>query len=496
MVNVAGRSRGCATCRKRRVKCDQSLPECLRCLGMGLKCPGARTDAFFVHTVVPDASLRDSSSAAATAIRSTSSHKTMMMHLPQLPSWQPSRADAFDQLFVSHFIDCFFGRARPSLPLPHGTSKIWLHELPEFLASPYPSPVQCSIRAASMLSYGTVTGDVSIKAEACRWYMRALQSLRYLLSLDDSGSSLYSPESTVCAAVMLIHFETTAGTSPKAWLPHVNGAASLLEAQGPERCRDGFMHQIFRHLRLQTFVAAMADNRLHPFASPQWTTVPFEKHPKLIFDHLIDVLFAVLRCLSTANDLISSDVNHTRQLQAKLNNLIQDARLQIHEWRSEAMFYTTGRQDDQSASVSETEQDIATSLDPRHFMLPYTDIPSAALVSFYDAANIIVLRLLHLVSPTASLYNARIRQHTQSILSAHEMISEKSSPEPGRGSIMMVQQLKIAALWSASSQQRAVAVNMLRGFRKGGFAGISAPSHEYFADVATHILHNHPVEAT
>lgn len=175
-----------------------------------------------------------------------------MMHSPQLPALQPSRADAFDQLFVSHFIDAFFGSARPSLPIPNGPSKIWLHELPDFLASPYPSPVQYSIRAASMLSYGTITGDVSIKTDACRWYMRALQSLRHLLSLDDLGSSLYSPESTVCAAVMLIHFETSAGTSPKAWLPHANGAASLLEAQGPERCRDGFMHQIFSHLRLQT----------------------------------------------------------------------------------------------------------------------------------------------------------------------------------------------------------------------------------------------------
>lgn len=76
------------------------------------------------------------------------------------------------------------------------------------------------------------------------------------------------------------------------------------------------------------------------------------------------------------------------------------------------------------------------------------------------------------------------------------MISEKSSSEPGRGSIMMVQQLKIAALWSSSSQQRAVAVKMLQGFQKGGFAGISAPSREYFADVAAYILRNYPVEGT
>lgn len=237
----------------------------------------------------------------------------------------------------------------------------------------------------------------------------------------------------------------------------------------------------------------MADNRLHPFASPQWTTIPFESHPKLIFDNLVDVLFAVLRCLSTANLLIASDANNACELQAELSKLIQSARIQIHEWKSEAMFYVSLKEE---SPFSELEDDVTTSLDPRHFMLPYTDIPSAALVSLYDAANIIVLRLLHLVSPTASLYDARIQQHTQSILSAHEMISEKSSSEPGRGSIMMVQQLKIATLWSSSAQQRAAAVNMLQGFRKGGFAGISAPSHEYFADVAAYIFRKYPVEGT
>lgn len=240
----------------------------------------------------------------------------------------------------------------------------------------------------------------------------------------------------------------------------------------------------------------MADNRLHPFASPQWTTIPFEKHPKLIFDNLVDVLFAVLRCLSTANDLIASDISSANQLQTKLGNHIQDARLHIHAWRSEAMFCTSLKEEDQSPSVSETEQDITTSLDPRHFMIPYTDIPTASLVSLYDAANVIVLRLLHLVSPTASLYDSRIRQHTKSILSAHEMFGEKFSSAPGRGSIMMVQQLKIAALWSSSLQQRAVAVRMLQGFRKGGFAGISAPSNEYFADVAAYVLRNYPIEVT
>lgn len=212
---------------------------------MGLECPGARTAAFFVHAV-PSASLRDSSDALTIIkVKEPSPQISTVNHLSRLPGLQPSPAGAFDQLFVSHFIDGFFGSVRPPLPIPGGSSRIWLHELPDFLASPSPSPVQSSIRAASMLSYGTAVGDASIKTEACRWYMRALQSLRLLL-----GSS--SPETSVCAAVMLTHFETMAGTSPRAWLKHIKGAASLLEAQGPERCQSGFLHQIFSHLRLQT----------------------------------------------------------------------------------------------------------------------------------------------------------------------------------------------------------------------------------------------------
>ncbi|KAM6477929.1 hypothetical protein HDV62DRAFT_383010 [Trichoderma sp. SZMC 28011] len=491
MVNVAGRSRGCATCRKRRVKCDETLPECLRCLNMGLNCPGARTDAFFVHAV-PSASLRDSSDAL-TIIKvkhEPSPQISAINHLSQLPGLQPSPAGAFDQLFVSHFIDGFFGSIRPPLPIPGGSSRIWLHELPDFLASPSPSPVQSSIRAASMLSYGTAVGDASIKTEACRWYMRALQSLRLLL-----GSS--SPETSVCAAVMLTHFETLAGTSPRAWLKHIKGAALLLEAQGPERCQSGFLHQIFSHLRLQTFVASMAENELHPFASPEWMTIPFMVHPKLIFDKLVDILFAIERCLSVASRLITSASDKAHQLKHKLDILIQDTRLQIHQWRLDGLLYAFGKQreerQERPTPILDAHLDAS---DPRHFMLPYTDIPSAALVTLYDTANIIVLRLLYLVSPTAASYNSRIQHHTQSILSAHAMTNAAPSAVTGRSSIMIVQQLKTVALWSPSPRQRKLAVQILEGqtSQNRGFADISAPSHEYFADVAAHILNNYPVE--
>lgn len=44
------RSAGCFECRKRKVRCDESKPECNTCLRRGTKCPGYRpTQSFVLH---------------------------------------------------------------------------------------------------------------------------------------------------------------------------------------------------------------------------------------------------------------------------------------------------------------------------------------------------------------------------------------------------------------------------------------------------------------
>lgn len=161
--------------------------------------------------------------------------------LSPLSLQQPARADIFDQLFVSHFIESF-GFASDS------PSPTWLHDLSVFIVSPVPDLVKHSIRAGSMFFYGTQAQDVAIRTEACKWYMRALQGLQGVLS---QNASPFTGD-VICAAVMLTHFENLAGTSEGAWYQHVQGASMMIETGGPGSCRDGFLHQLFRHLRLLT----------------------------------------------------------------------------------------------------------------------------------------------------------------------------------------------------------------------------------------------------
>ncbi|RSL81501.1 hypothetical protein CEP51_005806 [Fusarium floridanum] len=463
MVNIPGRSRGCATCRKRRVKCDESLPECLACVRMRLPCPGARTGTFFVHAVPS----------------SSSSHRTCGSAL-RLPSPQPSRSSAFDQLFVSHFVESFFGTMKPP-PTPGTPSKIWLHELPVFLTSSESSSAKTAIRAASMISYGTLAGDVSIKTAARRWYAEALHHLQCQIT----KGNVSVDDSIICAVVMLIHFETWAGTSQKAWLRHLKGAAMLLQVAGPERCSHGFMHQVFSHLRFQMFVAAMTENEVPIFASQDWMTIPFRIYPKLIFDQLIDVLFSVLKCLSIADQLINSDDDG--DLGAILDALIQDTMLQASQWWLECIG---------SSIFGQISPKQGCGPDEAQLLLTHTSVPATALCSLYDAANIIALRLLHLASSSGSSHDLQVRQHAQSILSASHFIDEVSGPAPDRGSIMITLQLKVVSLWSPSSEQRNMALALLQRdkHQEGGLSDISAVSDEYFADVAAYILRQYTSE--
>jgi hypothetical protein len=216
----------------------------------GLHCSGARTGAIFVHAVPspPKRPLKKDISVDYKHRFDGSNNPLFITDTLLIPSvfasHQPNRADIFDHLFVSHFIESFGFKPPTSSRQP----PTWLDALGPMILPPGHYLVKHSIRAASMYFYGTLAKDISIRTEACRWYSTALQGLQYLLS----HKATHFTDDVICATVMLTHFENLAGTSDGAWFHHVQGAAMMLETCGPEGCRDGFLHQLFRHLRLLT----------------------------------------------------------------------------------------------------------------------------------------------------------------------------------------------------------------------------------------------------
>lgn len=227
------------------LQCDEVSPTCQQCFSKGLNCSGPRTSAVFFH-ILPAPSSRSLARSVVPKHSDVSSPVTFApIHLnqPGMICKQPDRASIFDSLFVSHFIDSFGFKSATAASQP----PTWLDELSVMVMLPGDSLTKHSIRAASMYFYGLLAQDASIQTEACKWYSRSLQGLRALLS----HKCPQLTERIICATVMLTHYENIAGTY-RGWLQHVQGAAVMIETRGPQSCRDGFLHQIFRHVRLLT----------------------------------------------------------------------------------------------------------------------------------------------------------------------------------------------------------------------------------------------------
>ncbi|CAI7601855.1 unnamed protein product [Penicillium bialowiezense] len=224
----------------------------------------------------------------------------------------------------------------------------------------------------------------------------------------------------------------------------------MLEICGPQKCGDGFPHQIFRHIRLLTFAAAMLKSEQHVFSSHIWKTIPFDIYPKTAFDQCVDLLFSMLPCLSVAERIIESTTAECDSLVTELSTTVSGLLSQLHAWWSQLMSMPSPLEANAAQWRNTGEMPTEGQFDePSHFpLIPHSDMPTAALGSLYDAANIVVLHLLYLESPHAYLYEERIQKHVDSILSAKEYIAAIPGPTSGRGLLMVEFPLYILDTWS------------------------------------------------
>ncbi|EGX96746.1 Fungal transcriptional regulatory protein [Cordyceps militaris CM01] len=412
MVNVAGRSKGCAPCRRRKVKCDLGVPQCRRCIDLRLACPGPRLGAFFVHAQAQP-----------------------LLRVPPAPgaALLACRASAHDQLFLGHFISSF-GLS------PHiASGPTWLERLPSFLGGR--GAATASIRSAAMLSYGTWAGDAAVRADAYRW-----------------------------------------------------GAAALVEAAGPEACRDGgFLLAVLSHLRFQVFLASMQDNTLHAFAGREWREVPFRGHGKTLFDELVDALFAVQECLFFVQQRVDMGRDSAGDDPfVESRPLVEDAAEQLSSWNERYMRFLRPASWDGSSRGDELmllEKPGAMGSDAT--VVSTLGLPEAALMSLFHAGRLIIAQL-------ASVADAGLPDTAEEdswvILQANRFSTPSNSPPSSTSSklrpFMMLPGLKIASLWSPVPEVRTQAAALLLNEQilTSPMAELALTSDGYFSEMASSIL--------
>lgn len=166
-----------------------------------------------------------------------------------LSQYQPSRALAFEQMFMSNFISSF---AHPLLG--DGRHQSWMQYLPTFLSNC--DLVRPSIRAATLAYYAYCTHDPAIEREADRWYMVALSRQRAWLSARYSprgatgDQDLIPTDQEICTSMMLLYFELIRPTAVASWMKHFSGACRLMELRKPIHCQTDTSRLLLQSLRV------------------------------------------------------------------------------------------------------------------------------------------------------------------------------------------------------------------------------------------------------
>ncbi|KAL1895886.1 hypothetical protein Sste5346_004983 [Sporothrix stenoceras] len=279
MVNRGGRSKGCGTCRRRRVKCDEGRPHCQRCEKAGITCSGYAQHAQFVD---------ETARFKRDELRSQSSSQSQSQSQSQSRDASPRRDEVQMQMEVQA------ASLAPAMSLrPDEDTVIHTHLVARLLprvsgpASPdilvsmvnYESAVSSlsttvplhkdALRALAAVYFGKVHHDTRIYDTGVRAYVRSLRRLRTALT---DPVAVFDVE-TLASVLCLCLYENVALTEITGWLVHYDGIAHLIERRGPARHQSGFGHELFWHCRFAIVISALVRRRHCFLTRPEWRAI-------------------------------------------------------------------------------------------------------------------------------------------------------------------------------------------------------------------------------
>ncbi|KAH7007070.1 hypothetical protein EDB80DRAFT_718179 [Ilyonectria destructans] len=247
-------SKGCERCRRRKVKCDQRKPACLKCQKSKIQCPGYRD--------LDQVLFRDESERII--------RKARQLDLPQPALAQEVIATSNYLLKSGLATGCEPPQTSPPLGISYPPSqpvnnlgasffftKYTFNEVPfcgdyhDWLTQSYfndGSVLQAAIEAVGMAGISNVSYAPNVASRAKEQYCKAVTAVN--LALGDPVQA--AADSTLMAVILLGLFETVNFETLDRydyWAAHVKGATALLALRGQEqftRKRGGLLYILIR----------------------------------------------------------------------------------------------------------------------------------------------------------------------------------------------------------------------------------------------------------
>ncbi|KAL2021063.1 hypothetical protein VTK56DRAFT_7718 [Thermocarpiscus australiensis] len=323
MVGVPGKFKGCNTCRVRRVKCDNERPFCRRCVDGGRQCGGYERETVFIIGTIEDQGR-------------CSSHPPRVLKPKKCKG--PSKGDEEDRFELV-----------PNEPLRPAWDDLTSVSCRGKSYKLQIAALHTDLRAltkAAVEDSGGDAGDKSVFVSLPPYETPDVRSIRsedvfqlnaqcfvHLAAPDENQSvDMRTATDSICLFLYEHNSSVYFNNQPRWKDPSVQ--INMVRRMGPENFRSFPNHHFFVRIYRHHVISAALLSRTPTFlAGPEWTTTPWELHPKSPFDRLLDIVVLLPAIFARADRILSQEPTMARRLMAQdlLNNCL-DIESQLSAW--------------------------------------------------------------------------------------------------------------------------------------------------------------------
>ncbi|KAI1375817.1 hypothetical protein F4677DRAFT_101693 [Hypoxylon crocopeplum] len=257
MVGVAGRSKGCNTCRKRRVKCDEAKPQCYRCIKAGFECLGYERATQWRHT---------SMASLPTSQWQTSEYMEPIQ--PVSMTFTPTRElslVAFEtDICTAHMFRNFVWKS-------YGTP--WLDQA---AGGKLGNLSLDAVTALAQLNFGLSNRTRDLQLRGSAQYGKCLRVLAGELGKD--GAAVHDSRWLVVPILVLMMVSAIQADRTAAVF-HLKAIGKVLVLCGPEAFQHQPLRNAFEAARATLLIASLFARRRTFLEDPRWQEIPYAGDP-------------------------------------------------------------------------------------------------------------------------------------------------------------------------------------------------------------------------
>ncbi|KAK4943483.1 hypothetical protein LTR10_016974 [Elasticomyces elasticus] len=318
MVGIPGRSQGCTTCRRRKVRCDLAKPSCQRCTASGRQCEGYEKYPVFINRGqqglqkskrLEEARPAQAGHVVASAVSSHGKRSPIVS--------SPACRYLFEYQCISVFWESFSARSvtagRPA------SDPAWLHHILNI-----PSPTDILRQALLSLAYtrlGRLNDDAATVLRGQQVYGKALKAMQ---------QALYDPhwsrhEETLAAARCMVLYESFESTSESmtSWFNHIGGVARIIEVRGPRTHRKPLQRTILESMRYNAMIACMMRRQNSFFAQHQWLTEPWMDDTKSLEQRYVDQGFVLSSMYEKSDAMLQRNLGGDMSIREEIFEILR-----------------------------------------------------------------------------------------------------------------------------------------------------------------------------